>query len=94
MGIIKKVDKGYGVPTYSPIPPNTPTSISANIANPYPFNLTKAKALLTSHGWTEVGGVQTCENPGTGANQCGAGITKGYTLNFKIVWSSGHAGPR
>jgi peptide/nickel transport system substrate-binding protein len=89
LGIIKKVDKGYGVPTYSPIPPNTPTAISAIIANPYPFSLAKAKALLTSHGWKEEGGVQTCVDPGTGANQCGAGITKGYTLNFKIVWSSG-----
>ena len=34
-------------------------------------------------------GVQTCENPGTGATQCGAGITKGYTLNMKIIWASG-----
>ena len=31
----------------------------------------------------------TCEDPGTAATQCGAGITKGYTLNFKIVWASG-----
>jgi peptide/nickel transport system substrate-binding protein len=89
LGIIKKVDKGYGVPTYSPIPPNTPSSISAPVTNPYPFNLKSAKALLTSHGWKIVNGVQTCTDPGTAANQCGAGITRGYTLNLKIVWSSG-----
>ncbi len=88
-GIIKVVDKGYGVPTYSPLPPNTPASISGPVANPYPFNKAKAKALLTSHGWKIENGVQTCVNPGTGANQCGPGITKGFTLNFKIVWASG-----
>jgi peptide/nickel transport system substrate-binding protein len=89
LGIITNVDKGYGFPIYSPLPPNTPTSVSGNVPNPYPFNLTAAKALLTSHGWTEEGGVMTCTAPGTGSNQCGAGITSGYTLNFKIVWASG-----
>ncbi len=88
-GVILNVDKGYGFPIYSPLPPNTPASISAPVPNPYKFNLKAAKALLTSHGWKEVGNVMTCENPGTGATQCGAGITKGYTLNFKIVWASG-----
>lgn len=89
VGIIKKVDKGYGVPTYSPLPPNTPASISDPVANPYPYNKARATALLASHGWKIQNGVQTCVNPGTAANQCGAGITRGYTLNFKIVWASG-----
>ena len=88
-GIITNVDKGYGFPIYSPLPPATPASLSGKISNPYPFNIAAAKALLTSHGWTVQGGVQTCTNPGTGANQCGAGITQGYTLNMKIVWASG-----
>jgi len=89
LGIITNVDKGYGFPIYSPLPPNTPAAVSGNVPNPYPFNLTAAKALLTSHGWTETGGVMTCTAPGSGANQCGAGITSGYTLNFKIIWASG-----
>ncbi len=88
-GIIKAVDKGYGVPTYSPLPPNTPSSISGPVADPYPYSKSQALALLTSHGWKMVNGVQTCESPGTGASQCGAGITKGYTLHFKIIWASG-----
>ncbi len=88
-GIITNVDKGYGFPIDSPLPPNTASSISGPVSNPYPFNLKAAKALLTSHGWKIVNGVQTCENPGTGANQCGAGITKGYTLDLKIIWASG-----
>jgi peptide/nickel transport system substrate-binding protein len=89
LGIITNVDKGYGFPIYSPLPPNTPAAVSGAVPNPYPFNLTAAKALLTSHGWTEEGGVMTCTAPGTGDNECGANITAGYTLNFKIVWASG-----
>ena len=88
-GIITKVDKGYGFPIYSPLPPNTPASISGPVGNPYPFSLASAKSLLTSHGWTEQNGLMTCTSPGTGASQCGAGITQGYTLNFSIVWASG-----
>lgn len=88
-GIITNVDKGYGFPIYSPLPPNPPSSLSGTVGNPYPFNLKTAKKLLTSHGWKVKSGVQTCVRPGTGANQCGAGITAGYTLNFKIIWASG-----
>ncbi len=88
-GIITNVDKGYGFPIYSPLPPATPASLSGKVANPYPFSISAAKALLTSHGWTIQNGVQTCTNPGTGAGQCGAGITQGYTLNLHIIWASG-----
>jgi peptide/nickel transport system substrate-binding protein len=93
--IIQKVDKGYGVPIDSPLPPNTPKSVSGlaqalePVPNPYPFNLTAAKKLLTSHGWKEVGGVDTCESAGTGATDCGAGITKGTQLSLSIIWASG-----
>jgi peptide/nickel transport system substrate-binding protein len=93
--IIQKVDKGYGVPIDSPLPPNSPKSVSGlkqalePVPNPYPFNLTAAKKLLTSHGWKMVGTVDTCESPGTGMKDCGAGIAKGATLNLSIVWASG-----
>jgi peptide/nickel transport system substrate-binding protein len=93
--IIQKVDKGYGVPIDSPLPPETPTSVSGlskalePVPNPYPYNLTAAKKLLTSHGWTMVNGVDTCESPGNGASDCGAGIAKGATLALSIVWASG-----
>jgi peptide/nickel transport system substrate-binding protein len=93
--IIQKVDKGYGVPIDSPLPPNTPKSVSGLAAslepvpNPYPYNLTAAKKLLTSHGWKLVGGVDTCESPGTGPTDCGAGIAQGDTLALSIVWASG-----
>ncbi len=89
LGVIKNVDKGYGFPSYTALPAVVPAKYSAPISNPYPFNLTSAKKLLTSHGWKIENGVQTCVNPGTGATQCGKGITKGYTLTFSFVYASG-----
>jgi peptide/nickel transport system substrate-binding protein len=88
-GIIQKVDKNYGIATCSPIPPNTPTTISADVACAYPYDLSKAKSLLTDHGWKIVGGVQTCEKPGGAANECGGTIAKGTQLEFSYIWASG-----
>jgi peptide/nickel transport system substrate-binding protein len=88
-GVIKNVFKGYGFPSYTALPAVVPSTLSGKVANPYPFNLTTAEGLLTSHGWTMQGGVMTCTSPGTGATQCGANITQGYTLNFKMVYASG-----
>src|ERR1700722_2329995 len=89
LGVIKNVDKGYGFPSYTALPAVVPAKYSAPIANPYPFNLTSAKKLLTSHGWKIENGVQTCVDPGTGSSQCGAGIAQGYTLTFSFVYASG-----
>jgi peptide/nickel transport system substrate-binding protein len=89
VGVIRSVDKGYGVETCSPIPPNTPSAISATIPCAYQYNLTTAKALLTSHGWTIKSGVQTCVRAGSSSTECGAGITAGSTLNFAFIWASG-----
>ena len=89
LGVIKNVFKGYGFPSYTALPAIVPASMGKAPTNPYPFNLTTAESLLTSHGWTMTGGVMTCTSPGTGANQCGANITQGYTLNFKLVYASG-----
>lgn len=88
-GIIKSVFKGYGIPSCSPIPPAVPSSVSAKIPCAYTYDLTAARALLSSHGWRMVGGVQTCTKPGTGPTDCGAGIPSGATLNFSYIWASG-----
>jgi peptide/nickel transport system substrate-binding protein len=86
-----KVFKGYAVPTYGPVPILPPTyADSAESNNPYPYSVSKAKALLTGHGWTVVpNGTSTCNDPGTGANQCGANIPKGAALNFNLQYASG-----
>jgi peptide/nickel transport system substrate-binding protein len=91
LGIIKAIDRGYGTPTAGPvpnIPPNQWTPASENANNqqgPYPFSVAAAKALLTSHGWAEQGGVMTCTAPA----KCGAGIAKGTQLKFTLDYASG-----
>jgi peptide/nickel transport system substrate-binding protein len=86
-----KVFKGYAVPTYGPVPvlPDTYAS-AAEKNNPYPYSVSKAKDLLTSHGWKVVpNGTSTCTSPGTGSNQCGAGIPAGAALNFDLQYATG-----
>lgn len=52
----------------------------------YPFDPDAAEKLLTDHGWKVVpDGRTTCENPGTGADQCGAGIPKGQAISFTLA---------
>ncbi len=89
--MIKKIFKGYGYVQINPLPPVTPSSISggASTTNPYPYNPTKAAALLKSHGWVVTGGNATCQKVGTGSSDCGAGITKGEKLTLSLEYGSG-----
>ena len=95
---IKKALYGFGVPTYGPVPAfnpqlqfnGLPEGDPAQQQNPYPYSVSNAKQLLSSHGWKVVpGGVDTCQSPGTAANQCGAGIKKGEKLSFQFLYASG-----
>jgi peptide/nickel transport system substrate-binding protein len=93
-GIIKAIYRGYGLPTSGPAPNSPPGNQwipSAQSENgyqgPYPFSIAHAKALLTSHGWSEVGGVMTCQDP----SKCGTGITKGQQLKLTYIYSTGQA---
>jgi peptide/nickel transport system substrate-binding protein len=93
-GIDKAIYRGYATPVSGPAP-NTPPGnqwappIQAENGGqgPYPFNIAKAKSLLTSHGWSEVGGVMACQDPA----KCGTGITKGEQAKFTYVYSTGSA---
>ena len=69
--------------------------VPANAVNPpYPYNPAKAVATLKAHGWHVVpNGQTTCANPGTGANQCGAGIPKGTPISFPWATETAAAGP-
>ena len=83
--------RGYGNPTVGPVGDTPVTSWlspegKSKIANPFPFSPSKAKSLLTSHGWTvAANGVSTCSDPAT----CGPGIKKGQGLSFTILYESG-----
>jgi peptide/nickel transport system substrate-binding protein len=92
-GISKAIWRGYATPVSGPVPtvPSNPFEPAVEKENggqgPYPYNPAKAKALLTSHGWSMVGGVMTCQDP----SKCGTGITKGQQLKLTFVYSTGIA---
>ncbi len=88
-GIVRSVDDNYGVIEDSPMPSTAPASFGRQPTNPYPFNLSTAKALLTSHGWTDESGVMTCTSPGTTATHCGANIAVGRPLKFTLLYVTG-----
>ena len=81
--------KGYGVPTVGPVgsfPTTNYLSPTGKSGDPWPYNPTKAKDLLTSHGWTVVaGGTTTCTDPA----KCGPGIKQGQALSFILPYATG-----
>lgn len=56
----------------------------------YPYSPSTAKKLLTSHGW-KMGknGIDYCAKAGTGAHQCGTGISAGKQLSLLFVYATG-----
>ncbi len=90
--VVKRVDKGYALATYFPVPAIIPSE-SRSAANPYRYNQSNAVELLASHGWNVVpNGLDTCLQPGTGSDDCGAGIARGAELNFTLEYSNGTDG--
>jgi len=90
--MISKLNHGYGVGTYGPVPvtPQNAFASSLEKGNPYEYNPSKAVTLLKSHGWKVVpNGTSTCETPGTAANECGSGIPAGTKAAFQLQYASG-----
>jgi len=93
-GVSKSIYRGYGYANTGPAPAE-PTSnpwISSDQKEnggqgPYPFNISKATALLTAHGWKNVNGVMTCQTPA----KCGAGIAAGTKFTFTLDYSTGQS---
>jgi peptide/nickel transport system substrate-binding protein len=89
-GMATKIYRGYGYPTTGAVPTlpaNKWVPAVQRGDGPYPFSISTAKSLLTSHGWSEVGGVMTCTDP----SKCGAGVAKGVKLNLNLIYTSGDA---
>ncbi|MGH3154209.1 MAG: ABC transporter substrate-binding protein [Streptosporangiaceae bacterium] len=80
---------GYGAYTVGPVgtyPQTNYLSSQGQQGDPFPFNLAKAKSLLTSHGWKVVpNGVTTCQTP----SLCGPGIAQGHQLVFSLPYATG-----
>lgn len=89
---IKATLHGYGMVDYGPIAayPGSPYVSPTLRKDPYPYNPSAAKHLLSEHGWkVEPNGTDICERPGTGPNDCGAGISKGKPLSFPFLYGTG-----
>ena len=87
-GIIHSYQKGYGTPTYGPVPiyPKNSFVSPTEAKNPYPYSLATAKYLLTAYGWTlHPGGISVCKV----GSKCGAGIKNGAQLNFTEIYAAG-----
>ena len=93
--IVKKVYSGYADPGNGPIPVlygQQWDSPQEKAGGPYAYSVQKAEALLKSHGWKVVpGGTDTCAHAGTGAGECGVGVTAGEPLQFQLMYTSGIA---
>jgi peptide/nickel transport system substrate-binding protein len=89
--LIKEAFHGYAVPTYGPVPTAVPNPFTDSYEqqNPYPYDPSAARQLLTSHGWAIQGGVATCAKPGTGSGDCGKGISQGARMSFNLLYASG-----
>jgi peptide/nickel transport system substrate-binding protein len=87
----KVVFNGTAVPGYGPIPQAQKSDYLSDVQknNPYPFSNSKAKDLLTSHGWTNQGGTLVCTDAGTSSSQCGTGVAKGTKFEMSVLSQSG-----
>ncbi|KIF77898.1 peptide ABC transporter substrate-binding protein [Streptomyces sp. 150FB] len=83
--------QGSAAPTLGPVPaaPKTQYLSKAMEKNQYPFSVSTARTMLTDHGWSLAGGQARCARPGTGADECGAGIAKNAPLQLTLLSQSG-----
>lgn len=91
-GLINSYYNGDAVPTCGPVPiqPTNPFADAHELSCPNSYNPSRAVNLLKAHGWHVVpGGISTCADPGTGSNQCGAGIAQGEQLKFTYLYPTG-----
>jgi peptide/nickel transport system substrate-binding protein len=85
--------KGYAHTNYGPVPsqPSNPYSDTFETRAPFPYSPSRARALLTAHGWkVRPNATTTCASPGTGAGHCGAGIRAGAGLSFNLDYTDGN----
>src|SRR5579859_1337706 len=91
--VVQQVFNGFADPGNGPIPVKALASWASpqeKAGGPYPYNPQAAITLLKQHGWNVVpNGVTTCQSPGSGASQCGAGIAAGQKLEFSLLYPSG-----
>jgi peptide/nickel transport system substrate-binding protein len=91
---IKDFQRGYAGLSNGPVP-STPLSkwdspLVASRTSYYAYSPSSAATLLKDHGWKVVpGGVSYCAKPGTGSDECGAGVAAHADATFKLLYPSG-----
>lgn len=90
-GYISGIFHGFAGYADGPVPasPASPFTPSNALKAVYAYDPAMTKSIFAAHGWKLVNSVQTCQSPGTGASQCGAGIPKGATMAFTLVYNNG-----
>ncbi len=89
-GYVRAIFHGAASANYGPIPrlPTSPYTPADNHSarGPYPYDPSRAAAILAAHGWKVIrGGKTTCARAGSGPGECGAGIAAGTPLKFNWV---------
>jgi peptide/nickel transport system substrate-binding protein len=86
---------GYADPGNGPVPVTYGQQWASPLekaGGPYTYAPAKAVALLQAHGWKVTrNGTDTCQRPGTGPADCGAGVAAGEKLQFQLLYASGSA---
>ena len=91
---IKKIWKGYALPTYGPVPVVPPNPYASNWRSPIPTRTVRPRPRRC--WWTTGGrwcptGPTPASRPGTAKGDCGAGIPAGTPLKFEEQYSTGIA---
>jgi peptide/nickel transport system substrate-binding protein len=90
---IREIFHGYGHRSSGPVPavPDSDYLSPAQRGNPMPFDLERARTLLSDNGWDVSTTPAVCVRPGTGPGCAGAGIQAGDTLSFGLRYVAGRA---
>lgn len=89
-GYISAFHHGFAVQTNGPVPINSPYADSTDKTALYPFSISAAKQLLSSHGWRVQTSGSVCSKAGSGQGACGAGIPSGAKLSFHLLYYAGN----
>ncbi|MFD3478495.1 peptide ABC transporter substrate-binding protein [Streptomyces sp. NPDC058695] len=83
--------QGSATPTLGPVPvtPKSQYLSPAMAKNQYPFSVRTARELLAAHGWKTRDGIARCARPGTGDDECGAGVKENAPLEMTLLSQSG-----
>jgi peptide/nickel transport system substrate-binding protein len=90
---IRDIFHGYGHRTNGPVPavPDSEHVSPAQRGNPMPFDIQRARKLLTDNGWDVSTTPAVCVRPGTGPGCAGEGIEAGDKLSLQLRYVEGRA---